>query len=90
MINEQTKIPIERQEFHLNNSILNNEMGLVEQNLFKYNKFNIKISKELNDILLIKYPNNNNITKIKTDLYNTDFELISKFIIIVIIIIFKI
>ena len=78
MINEQTKIPIERQEFHLNKSILNNEMGLVDQNLFKYNKFNIKISKELNDILLIKYPNNNNIIKIKTDLYNTGFELLEQ------------
>jgi hypothetical protein len=73
---EQTKIPIDRLKFYLDNKELNNESFLKNQDLFKKN-ISIKISKLNNDILNIKYPDTE-IKQIKTDLYNTGFELLEE------------
>ena len=73
---EQTKIPIDRLKFYLDNKELNNESFLKNQDLFKKN-ISIKISKLNNDILNIKYPDTE-IKQIKTDLYNSGFELLEE------------
>ena len=46
-ISEQTKVPIERIEFKLNNKILENYKILKDENLFK-NKLSVTITKEIN------------------------------------------
>ena len=76
MVFEQTKIPINRQKFYLDDSELNNNTILKYFNPFK-KEISIKISKELNDIINIKYPNSKK-KQIKTDLFNTGFELLQE------------
>ena len=57
MVFEQTKIPINRQKFYYDDSELNDNNTTLEYfNLFK-EEITIKITKELNDIITIKYPN---------------------------------
>ena len=72
MIYEQTKVPIERQQYFLNDREINNNRILSEINLFK-NRIHVGISKQLNDSLFVKYPNSE-VKEIKTDLYNTVLE----------------
>ena len=69
-------IPIDRQKFYLNDKEIYNEQILKEDNLFK-NKLSIELSKLKNDIIYLKYPNSE-IKEIKTDLYNTGFELLEE------------
>jgi len=76
MVNEQTKIQIDRLKFYLNDEEINNELLLKDINLFEI-KFSIKISKLNNDILNLKYPNSE-IKQIKIDLYNTGLELLEE------------
>ena len=57
MVFEQTKIPINRQKFYYDDSELNDNNTTLEYfNPFK-EEITIKIKKELNDIITIKYPN---------------------------------
>ena len=72
MVYEQTKVPIERQQFFLNDREIDNKRILSEINLFK-NRFHVGISKQLNESLFVKYPNSE-VKEIKTDLYNTVLE----------------
>ena len=78
MVFEQTKIPAERQVFYFDNQVVDNNWLFTEdnKNIFK-KKINIKISKQLNDVIYIKY-SNAEIKEIKTDLYNTGIELIKQ------------
>ena len=75
-INEQTKIPINRQKLFLNNIELINEYILVNEDLFE-NNLQLKINKESKDSIYIKYPNSK-IKIIKTDFCNTGYELIKQ------------
>ena len=77
MVFEQTKIPIDRQKFYLNNFEINNDRILNNENIFGNDNLAIKVSKILNDTLKIKYPNSE-IKEIKTDLYNTGIELLEE------------
>ena len=76
IVQGKTNIPLDRQKFYFNNEELNNDVILKDYNLLK-NNFSIKISKELNDIINIKYPNSE-IKQIKTDFYNTGLELLKE------------
>ena len=76
MVFEQTKVPKERQEFYLDNVMLNNDWYLGNKNIFEKD-FYIKINKQLNNEIFIKYYNEE-AKKIKTDLYNTGFELLEQ------------
>jgi len=74
---EQTKVPIDRQQFYLNEEKLYNDWSFKDHkniSLFN-NKIFVKITKKLNDTIYIKYPNSE-IKKIRTDLYNTGLELL--------------
>ena len=75
-VSEQTKVPIERLEFKLNNKILENNKILKDENLFK-NKLWINITKELNNQIKLKYPNSEE-KLINTDIYNTGVELLEE------------
>ena len=75
-VSEQTKVPIERLEFKLNNKILENYKILKDENLFK-NKLSINITKELNNQIKLKYPNSEE-KLINTDIYNTGVELLEE------------
>ena len=75
-VSEQTKVPIERLEFKLNNKILENFKILKDENLFK-NKLSINITKELNNQIKLKYPNSEE-KLINTDIYNTGVELLEE------------
>ena len=76
MVFKQTKVPIDRQKFFLNEKELTDDYSLKDENLFK-NNFYIQISKQLNDIIKVKFPNSE-IKEIKTDLYNTGFEFLEE------------
>ena len=76
IIFEATKVPKERQIFYLNNKKLKNDEILKNVNLLE-NKLNIEISKQLNDVIYLKYPNSE-VKEIKTDLYNTGMELLEQ------------
>lgn len=76
MIFEQTKVPIERQKFYLDNRELSNSSSLNSENLFKKNLI-IKIPEKLNDVIYIKYPNSQ-IKKIDADLCDTGFKFLEK------------
>ena len=80
MVFEQTKIPMSRQQFYLNdeNEELGNERTLETENLFQKELY-IKIKKELNDVIYLKYPNSE-IKEIKTDLCTTGIELLEEFV----------
>ena len=75
-VSEQTKVPIERLEFKLNNKILENYKILKDENLFK-NKLSVTITKELNNQIKLKYPNSEE-KLINTDIYNTGVELLEE------------
>lgn len=75
-IYKQTKIPIDRQQIYLDGRELDNKDSLKNKNLFK-EKLSIKISKLLNDIIYVEYPNFEK-KEIKTDLYNSGFELLEE------------
>ena len=75
-VSEQTKVPIERLEFKLNNKILENYKILKDENLFE-NKLSINITKELNNQIKLKYPNSEE-KLINTDIYNTGVELLEE------------
>ena len=74
MVFEQTKIPINKQQYFLNDKILTNEMILNNVNLYS-NDLTLKISTSLDDSLYIKYPDTT-IEKIKTDIYKTGIEFL--------------
>ena len=74
MVFEQTKIPINKQKYFLNDKILTNEMILNNVNLYS-NDLTLKISTSLDDSLYIKYPDTT-IEKIKTDIYKTGIEFL--------------
>ena len=74
MVFEQTKIPINRQQYFLDGDELENNDILKDTNLYSRN-LSIKISKEINDSIYIKYPDSKT-EKITTDLYNTGIELL--------------
>lgn len=76
MILEQTKIAIDRQKFYFEGDELTDDKNIKDVNLFK-NDFFIKISRKLDDTIFIKYPNSEK-KEIKTDLYNTGFELLEQ------------
>ena len=79
MVFEQTKIPIDRQQFYLNDQEVNNNWSFNDQfnvDLFK-DTINIKITNQLSDIIYVKYPNSE-IKEITTDLCNTGFELLQQ------------
>ena len=76
MVFEQTKIPADRIEFYLNDKILPNDIILENFNLFE-NKLKITISKQMNDLIYIKF--NSEIKEIKTDLCNTGLEFLQQF-----------
>lgn len=70
----QTKIPIDRQIYLLNNKKLDDEINIKNQNLFSDN-FAIKISKSPYDLIYVKYPYSK-IEKINTNLYSTGFDFL--------------
>jgi len=74
MVFQQTKVPINRQQFFLDDEELTDDINLKYENLFK-KKLSIQISKQLNDTIYVKYPNSE-IKEIKTDLYNTGLEFL--------------
>ena len=78
MVFEQTKIPINRQKFYLNGEELNNDVSLENENLFGKN-LSIKFTKQLNDVIYLKYPNSE-IKEIETDLCTTGIELLEEFV----------
>ena len=78
MIFEQTKIPINRQKFYLANEEINNDISLENENLFEKNLF-IKFTKQLNDVIYLKYPNLA-IKEIKTDLCTSGLEILEEFV----------
>ena len=74
MVLEQTKVPMERQKFYLDNIELANNEILKDYDLFS-KKLSIGIS-ELKDFpIKIKFPNSE-AKQIYTDIYNTGFEFL--------------
>lgn len=76
---EQTNVPIERLKFisdEFDSSYYHTEENY-DVNSFRDKISLIKITKELNDIINIKYPNGE-IKEIKTDLFNTGLELLEE------------
>ena len=81
MVFEQTKVPIDRLQFHLEDHIgnkreLNNCESLKDRDLFEYT-LTIKTSEQLNDTLYVKYPNSI-VQKIRTDLCLSGIEILEK------------
>lgn len=78
MVFQQTKIPVERQLFFYDKEKLENNWIFTEEerDIFK-KKISIKISKQLNDKIYIKYPNLET-KEITTDLYSTGIELLKQ------------
>ena len=79
MVFEQTKIRGDRLKFYKNNNELEEDWcftNTLESNLFE-SEIKIEITKKINDIIYIKYPNSE-IKEIRTDLYNTGFELLEE------------
>ena len=76
---EKTKIPIERQKFHLNKEELDNDYSFkIKPDIDPFkDKVIIKIEKQLNDLIYLQYPNSE-IKECTTDLYNTGFELLKQ------------
>ena len=76
---EQTNVPIERLKFiseEFDSNYYHTEENY-DVNSFRDKISLIKITKELNDIINIKYPNGE-IKEIKTDLFNTGLELLEE------------
>ena len=77
MVFEQTKIPINRQKFYLDD-YEKSGVSLEKENLFE-KKLSIKFTEQSNDVIYLKYPNSE-IKKIKADLCNTGFELLQAYV----------
>ena len=75
IVSNLTKIPIEIQEFYLNNKILSNDSYLDNRSLF-IDKFDIRIP-EKNELIKVKYPNSE-IKEINIDLCNTAYECLNQ------------
>ena len=73
MVFEQTKIPINRQKFYLDDDE-KSDLSLEKENLFE-KKLSIKFTEQSNDVIYLKYPNSE-IKKINADLCNTGFEFL--------------
>ena len=73
-ISKFKNISVDRLQFYLNNIELNNNEIIKDENLFK-NNLVIKIKKKLEDTIKIKVINSEEIKEVKTDLYNTPYEL---------------
>ena len=73
MVFEQTKIPINRQKFYLDD-YEKSGVSLEKENLFE-KKLSIKFTEQSNDVIYLKYPNSE-IKKINADLCNTGFEFL--------------
>jgi hypothetical protein len=78
LVFEQTKTPIDRIKFCLDEEELTDDITLSGKNLFE-NKLFIKFNKKYDDIIYIKYPNSE-IKEIKTDLCITGMELLEQFV----------
>ena len=78
MIFQEKKVPINRQQFFLDDKELANNINLKDENLFK-KKLSIKISRQLNDTIYVKYPNSE-IKEIKTDLYSTGIQFLQEIV----------
>ena len=78
MVFEQTKIPINRQKLYLDGEELDNDAFLENENLFE-KKLSIKFTKQLNDVIYLKYPNSE-IKEINTDLCTSGLELLEEFV----------
>jgi hypothetical protein len=76
MIFEQVKIPTERIEFYLGKEKLSDDSSLEDENLI-IKELTIKVTKFLNDVVYLKYPNSE-IKEIKTDLCNTGIEFLKE------------
>ena len=72
-ISKIKNISVDRLQFYLNDIELSNNKIIKDENLFKKN-FEIKIKKKLDDTIKIKFINSE-IKEVKTDLYNTPYEL---------------
>ena len=73
---EQTKIPVDRQKFYLNENEIKDDWNLKDINFFESN-LKIQIYKLLKDTIYVKYPNSEK-KEIKTDLYDNGFELLEE------------
>ena len=78
IIYEQTRIPINRQQFFVNDEEIPNDISLENVNLLRSN-LSIKIFEQINDEILIKYPNSE-VKSFKADLCNTVIETLHKII----------
>ena len=78
MVFEQTKIPINRQKFYIDGEELDNDASLENENLFE-KKLSIEFTKQLNDVIYLKYPNSE-IKEINTDLCTSGLELLEEFV----------
>jgi len=77
MVYEQINIPINRLQFCLDDTELNNNDRLANKDLFRH-KLNIKIIEQMNDTLFVNAPNSK-VKKIKTDLSFTTFQFLEKY-----------
>ena len=77
MVYEQINIPINRQQFCLDNTKLSNSYCLSNENLFKQ-KLNIKIFEQMNDTIFVNDPYSK-VKEIKTDLCFTTLQFLEKY-----------
>ena len=75
MVFQQTNIPINRQQFYLDDIQLGDKSSLETENLFEQ-KLSIKINEQLNDVIYAKFPNST--VEIKTDLCFTPIQFLEK------------
>ena len=78
MVYEQTKIPVNRQQFYSNNEELTDDLSLKTKNLFK-SQLSIKISGKSGGGLCLKYPNAE-VKEIGVDFCSTVIELLEQHI----------
>jgi len=77
MVYEQINIPINRQQFYLDDTELNNNDSLADKDLFRQT-LNIKIIEQMNDTLFVKAPNSK-VKKIKTNLSFTTLQFLDRY-----------
>ena len=75
-ISEQTKVPMERLQFELNNKILEDNKILKDDFMFE-KKLSVNITKELNNPIKVKYPDSKE-KQFYTDIYNTGIEFLEE------------
>ena len=78
MVYEQTKIPIDRQVFYLDDAELSDDTSLENKNLFEKD-LTIGFSKKQDDKINLLYPNEE-IKEIKIDLCNTVFDTLESYV----------